>query len=151
MATSMLIKIHRLVLVGFLFLLPVLSAAQFVPADSTELTIIVTDGTLSGKDIPRTPPVGAIDYRDPIRPLGLRESIQAGAFLYRPTHGRLGFLLVFCVNDSIGGEQGTIELYGQTYRGVYRLIRPKISPDEEVPKGMTTYHMIGTVYLLGIS
>lgn len=146
----MVTKIH-LIFLFWALLLPAIATAQFVPADSSELTIIVTDGTLQGKDIPRTPPVGAISYQDPIRPLGLREAIQAGAFLYRPTHGRLGFLLVFCVNDSIGGEQGTIDLYGQTYRGVYRLIRPKISSDEEVPKGMTTYHMTGTVYLLGIS
>ena len=81
----------------------------------------------------------------------MAEAIQAGAFLDRPLFGVSGFLLIFCVNDSISGQQGDLVVNGETYKGVYRLIRQKLSPDEEVPQGMETYRLSGTVYFLGIS
>jgi hypothetical protein len=133
-----------------LMLFPLLANAQFQPSGDGSLTIIVTDGTFKSKDSPQRPP-GDVDLRDPIRPLGMMDAIQAGAFIERPDFGRAGFILIFCVNDSIGGKQGTITINGNTYTGVYRLIRQKMSLNEEVPKGMTNYRLEGTVYFLGIS
>ena len=124
--------------------------AQFTPTEKG-LTIMVTDGTDLGKNSTLQPPNGETLYIDPIRPLGMAEAIQAGAFLDRPLFGVSGFLLIFCVNDSISGQQGDLVVNGETYKGVYRLIRQKLSPDEEVPQGMGTYRLSGTVYFLGIS
>lgn len=137
-------------LLGLLFL-PMLLSAQFTPMEKG-LTIIVTDGTDLGTDSP-IQVEGPNDrlLQDPIRPLGMTDAIQAGAFLERPTYGLAGFLLVFCVNDSIGEEQGTLDVNGETVKGVFRLIRQKFSLDEEIPPGMTTYRLSGTVYFLGIS
>jgi len=141
----------------FLFgLVPTALLAQFTPVDRTPFTIIVTDGTISNKDSPISKATGnapgpSVEYNDPIRSLGIRETIQAGAFLERPIYGRKGFLLIFSAGDSIGGMQGTLEVNGTPVKGVYRLIRQKINPSEEVPKGMTTYILEGTVYFLGIS
>lgn len=131
-------------------LLPSLAKAQFTRADSTGLTIIVTDGTFVGRQSTVQPPSN-IKFRDPIRPLGMADAIQAGAFVYRPEYGMTGFLLVFCVNDSIGDQQGTLVVNGQTFYGVYRLIRQKLAIDEEIPEGMTSFKLSGTVYFLGIS
>ena len=144
--------------------------------DANGLTIIVTDGTDNGKnsavssgnDIPtsydqvRTRPgskSGAksgnvknyIAFNDPIRSLGMTDCIQAAAFLERPKYGKLGFMLIFSLNDSIGGKQATLIQNGKTYQGVYRLIKQKTSAEEVVPKGMTTYKVEGTFLLLGIS
>lgn len=131
-------------------LLPLWAMAQFTQADASKIKIIVTDGTFDGTHSPQRPP-GDAKYQDPIRSLGMTDAIQAGAFTVRPQFGKYGFLLVFCVNDSVGGKQGVLEMDGNTYYGIYRLIRQKISPDEEVPKGMTTYQIKGTVFFLGIS
>jgi len=87
----------------------------------------------------------------PIRELGMTECIQAAAFLERPEYGKLGFMLIFSINDSIGGKQAVLEKNGTTYYGVYRLIRQKASNDEEVPTGMTSYQISGTFLLLGMS
>lgn len=133
-----------------LFLVPALSFAQFTPDADSDFTIIVTDGTYESTHSPQRAP-GDAKYQDPIRSLGMVEAIQAGAFTEKPKYGKVGFLLVFCVNDSVGGKQGTLELNGNTYYGIYRLIRQKISLEEEVPEGMTTYRMVGTVFFLGIS
>jgi hypothetical protein len=144
----------KIITLGFLLcslLLTNVAVAQFTVTDSTNLTIIVTDGTVSGKDSPLNPGAGSGEYTDPIRPLGMTEAIQAGAFLDRPRYGKAGFLLVFCVSDSIGGMQGTLMVNGRAVKGVYRLIRQKLRQDEVVPKGMTTYRLSGTVYILGIS
>lgn len=133
-------------------LLPVLASAQFAPkgADGENLTVIVTDGTFSANNSPQRPPSNA-KYTDPIRPLGMVEALQAGAFLEAPKYGKAGFILIFSVNDSVGGKQGTLERNGTVYKGVYRLIRQRMSVDEAVPKGMTTYKLEGTVFFLGIS
>lgn len=145
----------------FLFLLsllslPVLSQGQFTPDVSRPLTIIATDGTYSAKDSPINRTRGADPqpgqrFFDPIRPLGMKTALQAGAFLERPLYGKVGYLLIFSVNDSIGGQQGILEVNGQIVKGVYRLIRPMTSPDEDVPEGVTKYEVSGTIYLLGIS
>ena len=85
--------------VGYLFcclLFPFFAQGQFTITDTTNLTIIVTDGTVSGKDSPLNPGGGSREYNDPIRPLGMTDAIQAGAFLDRPRYGKAGFLLVFC-------------------------------------------------------
>jgi len=139
----------QLYTLGLLVLLPFLAQAQFKSTDDQGLTIIVQagDGNL---DSPLGPPSN-MKYTDPIRPLGMDEAIQAGAFLRRPQYGRMGFLLVFCVGDTVGGQQGTLLVNGELEYGVYRLIRQKLSPDEEVPKGMTSYRLQGKVYFLGIS
>ncbi len=135
-------------------------SAQFQPVEKEQLTIIVTDGTDAGKrsEVVQTPkgvgPGGAankLEFTDPIRPLGMSHAIQAAAFLERPIYGRAGFLLIFCVNDSIGDEQGTYETNGQTYKGVYRLIRQKFTPEEPIPEGMAPYMISGTVFILGVS
>ena len=136
----------------FLFaslLLPNISQAQFAPSESG-LTILVTDGTQLGKKSIQQPPSDFL-FRDPIRPLGMTDAIQAGAFVDRPEYGLTGFILVFCVNDSIDDRQGTLEVNGEIHRGVYRLIRQKISPDEVIPIGMTSFRLSGTVFFLGIS
>lgn len=142
--------------------------------DENGLTIIVTDGTEDGKnsellnkksDIPSSydyvgggrkgakakPGTGQMAFTDPIRSLGMTDCIQAAAFLERPKYGKMGFMLIFSLNDSIGGRQATLVRNGKTYKGVYRLIKQKTSSDEAVPKGMTTYKVEGTFLLLGIS
>ncbi len=140
----------NVIIISLLLSLPVLCLAQFSGADKDGLTIIVTDGTLGGQDSPLRPPSN-LNYQDPIRPLGMQEAIQAGAFLTRPDYGKMGYLLVFCVGDKIGGQQGSLLINGQVARGVFRLIRQKLRPDEEIPEGMTSYRLKGTVYFLGIS
>ena len=151
--------------------------AQF---KSTEkgLTIIVSDGTDDGRhskvsndrDIPT--PFGHISgknkgsngknsnqsksknpllFTDPIRELGMTDCIQAAAFLERPRYGKKGFMLIFSINDSIGGKQAKLIKDGKTYNGVYRLVKQKTSSNETIPKGMTTYQVQGTFLLLGIS
>lgn len=151
--------------------------SQFKPTKKG-LTIIVTDGTDNGKnselsnergDIPtsydhvsgksgatnskskRKPASNGIVFNDPIRELGMTNCIQAAAFLERPKYGKLGFMLIFSVNDAIGGQQATLVRNGKTYKGVYRLIRQKTSSEEPTPKGMATYRVEGTFFLLGIS
>lgn len=154
------------------------SYAQFKKTEKG-LTIMVTDGTEKGKnsktksgaDIPTSYDYiqgkngkggkakannkkitkNQIAFKDPIRELGMKESIQAAAFLERPKYGKIGFMLIFCVNDSIDGKQGTLNLHGKTYKGIYRLIRQKVSTKEPIPKGMTGYQIVGTFFLLGIS
>ena len=129
---------------------PILTFAQFSTVQDTDITIIVTDGTYDSTHSPQRAP-GDAKFTDPIRSLGMTEAIQAGAFTVPPKYGKVGFLLVFCVNDSVGGKQGTLELNGNTYYGIYRLIRQKINSEEEVPEGMTMYFIKGTVFFLGIS
>ncbi|MFK7770557.1 MAG: hypothetical protein AB8F94_00405 [Saprospiraceae bacterium] len=144
--------------------------------DENGLTIIVTDGTDNGKnsevfskgDIPtsydqiksrpgsaRSGKSGsvrnAIVFNDPIRSLGMKDCIQAAAFLERPKFGKMGFMLIFSLNDAIGGKQAIHTENGKTYRGVYRLVRQKTSSKEVVPQGMTTYKVEGTFLLLGMS
>lgn len=143
------------------------SFAQFKPTEEG-LIILVSDGTEKGKnselsskgDIPTSydqigqrkgEPAAGVAFTDPIRELGMTDCIQAAAFLERPRYGKLGFMLIFSINDSIGGMQGTHTAAGKTYKGVYRLIRQKTSPSEEVPAGMTSYRIEGTFFLLGIS
>lgn len=143
-----------------LALVPNMINAQFKPMDKG-LTIYVTDGTDQGKDSQgnMTPkgygmPMGkgaSTEFTDVIKPLGMEDAIQAAAFLERPEFGKAGFLLIFCVNDSIGGQQGYIQQNGETYFGVYRLIRQKSSPDEAIPAGMTGYKLSGLVFILGVS
>ncbi|MEO1515188.1 MAG: hypothetical protein AAFV95_09240 [Bacteroidota bacterium] len=125
------------------------SQAQFTPTKDG-LTILVTDGTQKGRQSIQAPPSDFV-FRDPIRPLGMTDAIQAAAFLERPDYGLTGFILVFCVNDSIADEQGSLEINGEVYKGVYRLIRQKIAADEVIPLGMTTFRLSGTVFFLGIS
>ena len=154
------------------------ASAQFQIADKG-LTILVTDGTEGGRnsalqapgefklpeqikgtdvDIPTSydqlsskGPQDAFVLDAPIRELGMTECIQAAAFLERPEYGKLGFMLIFSINDSIGGRQAVLEKNGVTYYGVYRLIRQKASNDEVVPAGMTSYQISGTFLLLGMS
>lgn len=141
----------NVIIVSLLLSLPLWCQAQFSSTDTNEgLTIIVTDGTLGGQDSPLRPPSN-LKYQDPIRPLGMEEAIQAGAFLTRPDYGKMGYLLVFCVGDKIGGQQGSLLVNGQIVKGVFRLIRQKLKRDEEIPEGMTSYRLKGTVYFLGIS
>ena len=140
---------RKFILFFCLISLPILSFAQFTPSEKG-LTIIVTDGTLDGIKSTVQPP-SDMRYQDPIRPLGMTEGIQAGAFIDRPDYGMAGFILVFCVNDSIGEQQGTLVVNGQLFYGIYRLIRQKRSIDEEIPEGMTGFKLSGTVYFLGIS
>lgn len=147
---------HVIILLLSFISLPLLCQGQFTPDVSRPLTIIATDGTYSAKDSPvrRTTgarPTSGPAFTDPIRPLGMRTAFQAGAFLERPLYGKIGYLLIFSVNDSIGGEQGILEVNGQILRGVYRLIRPRNSPDEKMPEGTSLYEVSGTIYLLGIS
>ena len=152
------------------------SAQSQFKVDANGLTIIVTDGTENGKnseissknDIPtsydqiRTNPgskakgnsrtaKNSLAFTDPIRSLGMTNCIQAAAFLDRPQFGKMGFMLIFSLNDSIGGRQATLVQNGKTYKGVYRLIKQKTSVKEVVPKGMTSYKVEGTFLLLGIS
>ncbi len=131
--------------------LPVLAGAQFSGSPTPKgLTVIVTDGTMDARHSPQRPP-GNGRFQDPIRPLGMVDAIQAGAFVERPDYGLTGFILIFCVNDTVGGKQGSYTINGQTYRGIYRLIRQKIRVDEKIPEGMTAYRLAGTVFFLGIS
>jgi hypothetical protein len=81
----------------------------------------------------------------------MMDAIQAGAFVDKPDFGKSGFILIFCVNDSIGGKQGSLVVNGEEYKGVYRLIRQKMRLDEDIPAGMTSYRLSGTVFFLGIS
>jgi len=81
----------------------------------------------------------------------MTDCIQAAAFLERPKYGKIGFMLIFSLNDSIGGKQATLVKDGKTYKGVYRLVRQKSSSNEIIPKGMTSYKVEGTFLLLGIS
>jgi len=131
-------------------LIPGMTFAQFSQMEKSGVSIIVTDGSFDSTHSPQRPP-GNAKYQDPIRSLGMVDAIQAGAFTVRPRFGKTGYLLVFCVNDSVGGKQGTLEMDGNTYYGIYRLIRQKISIEEEVPEGMTSYRLKGTVFFLGIS
>ncbi len=133
---------------------PLAAFGQFKGQPSGKgLTVIVTDGTYGGKDSPLTTGSGGSksQFKDPIRPLGMEEAIQAGAFLDRPIYGEFGYILVFCVGDSIGGKQGEYEFNGELYKGVYRLIRQKVSPKESIPKSKTSYKLEGLVFFLGIS
>ena len=150
---------------------------QFQAAENG-LTILVTDGTDGGKNSDLQPPgefkvpqQAGIDkdiptsydqlsskgpqsdfiLDAPIRELGMASCIQAAAFLERPEFGKMGFLLIFSINDSIGGKQAVLEKNGTTYHGVYRLIRQKASNDEPIPNGMTSYQISGTFLLLGMS
>lgn len=135
-----------------LLLLPVCAHAQFTPTAENQdnLTILVTDGTYTARNSPQRPP-GPNDFQDLIRPLGMMDAIQAGAFIERPIYGKSGFLLIFCVDDAIGGKQGTYEVNGQTFYGVYRLIRQKIGVNEQIPENMTSFRLSGTVFILGVS
>lgn len=155
------------------FLLASVSAdAQFKPTEKG-LTIMVTDGTDRGKnselqsknDIPTSYDVivtnkagkgGAktknrIVFTDPINELGMTDCIQAAAFLERPKYGKAGFMLVFSINDAIGGKQGTLLMNGVEYKGVYRIIRQKNGNDQPTPEGMAIYKIEGTFFLLGMS
>ena len=159
------LKIHS-ILPGLLLLMALATAgdvqAQFLP-DGKPLTIIVSDGTEGGRDsevvTPRDVPQSydqipgqGLQFDDPIRPLGMKNCIQAAAFLERPDFGIKGYMLVFTLNDSIGGKQATLVAEdGREYKGVYRLIRQKLSADEPVPRGMTNFTVSGTFFLLGIS
>ena len=140
---------RNLILILVVSFLPNLIFAQFSPTDDG-LTIIVTDGTNDGRNSQLQPP-SDVNLQDPIRPLGMTDAIQAGAFLERPDYGITGFILIFCVNDSIGGQQGTLDVKGQIMNGVYRLIRQKFIPNEAIPDGMTPFRLSGTVFFLGIS
>ena len=146
--------------------------AQF-KTEEKELMILVTDGTdyarssdiVTPNDIPtsydnvgggkgkgNTTSKGGLVFTDPIRSLGMTDCIQAAAFLERPVYGKLGFMLIFSINDSIGGKQAIYTAQdGKTYKGVYRLVRQKSSSDEAIPAGMTTYKVAGTFLLLGVS
>ncbi len=152
------------------------SFAQFQPAEKG-LTIIVTDGSKDGrnselvkkaadaaKKAKKGPKDGPSSYgatggrinpalvlADPIVPLGMNDAIQIAAFLKRPEYGKAGFLLIFCVNDSIGGEFGEYEVNGETHKGVYRLIRQKFTPEEPIPAGMSPHKLEGTFFILGVS
>lgn len=141
------------------------ATAQFRTSEKP-LTIIVSDGTDQGrnselvkkKDIPTSydqvssKGSNRVVFNDPIRSLGMTDCIQAAAFLERPVYGKVGFMLIFSINDAIGGKQATLVAEdGRTYQGVYRLIRQKLSPDEPTPAGMTNYQVKGTFFLLGIS
>jgi hypothetical protein len=151
-------------LLTFCFALLVFTSAQaqFSPSGD-DLMIIVSDGTVDGKhsdtvkksDIPdsydQIKPKG-VKFTDPIRSLGMTDCIQAAAFLERPKFGKTGYMLIFSINDSIGGKQATLTAKdGQTYQGVYRIIRQKTSSEEPVPAGMTGYQVSGTFFLLGMS
>lgn len=148
--------------------------AQFNPTKDG-LMIMVSDGTdkgrnseiISSKGVPDSyDQVGSrrggtssakgskknqLAFTDPIRELGMKNCIQAAAFLKRPKYGKKGFMLIFSINDAIGGKQATIEMDGKTYKGVYRLVKQKTSAAEKVPAGMTNYKIEGTFFLLGIS
>jgi len=140
------------------FLFAITSASAQFKSTKKGLTIIVSDGTdkgrnsdvLTSKDIPTSYDyVGGksgknsnagkgkakneIVFTDPIRELGMTNCIQAAAFLERPQYGKLGFMLIFSINDAIGGKQATLVKDGKTYKGVYRLIRQKTSADEPTP------------------
>lgn len=102
--------------------------AQFQPTDEG-LIIRVSDGTDAGRDSKLTPkgkvpssydqtgsrkgnPAAGAVFADPIVELGMTDCIQAAAFLERPQYGRAGFFLIFCVNDAIGGQQGSLTIEG---------------------------------------
>ncbi len=155
---------------SFIFFLSLITAAeaQFKPAENGGLTIKVSDGTLTGRnsqvqgrsDIPTSyDQVGrkagaaknTLVFDDPIRELTMTECIQAAAFLERPKYGKIGFMLIFSINDAIGGQQATLEVNGETYQGVYRLIRQKTTSEEPIPPGMAPYRIMGTFFLLGMS
>jgi hypothetical protein len=150
MSNTINVTIMKRILVLFALCIPLLASAQFKGMDDSGLTVIVTDGTTVSKHAPQRPP-GNQKFKDRIRPLGMVDALQAGAFVDRPEYGKVGFILIFCVNDTVGGKQGILNMNGQTYRGIYRLIRQRISANEKVPDGMTTYRLAGTVFFLGIS
>ncbi len=128
------------------------SYCQFTSTAKEGLTIIVTDGTDNGKNSElQAPADSTTNLVDPIRSLGMQDAIQAAAFIDRPSYGLSGFLLVFCVNDAIGGNQGRLFVNGEMYKGIYRLIRQKLSPEEEIPETMLPYKLSGTVFFLGVS
>ena len=150
-----------------LFLTSSSAFAQFQPTNEG-LIIKVSDGTEKGKnselsskgDIPTSyDHVGRIGaksanqpaFTDPIHEFGMSDCIQAAAFLERPEFGKAGFMLIFSLNDSIGGNQGTYTAGGKAYKGVYRLIRQKKSASEVVPSKMTSYRIEGTFFLIGSS
>ncbi len=154
------------------FLLAFTSASAQFKSTKKGLTIIVSDGTDKGKNsdvlTPKDVPTSYdhiagksgkkskavnnnIVFKDPIRELGMTDCIQAAAFLERPKYGKLGYMLIFSINDAIGGKQATLVKDGKTYKGVYRIVRQKTSSREPVPEGMTTYRVKGTFLLLGIS
>ena len=157
------------------FLLALTSASAQFKSTKKGLTIIVSDGTeegrnsdvLTSKDIPTSYDyVGGksgkksaaaakkkneVEFTDPIRELGMTDCIQAAAFLERPKYGKTGFMLIFSINDAIGGKQATLVKGGKTYKGVYRIVRQKTSAKEPTPKGMATYQVKGTFLLLGMS
>ena len=113
-----------------------------------------TNGTgkgRGGKNSAKSKSKNKMVFSDPIRELGMTDCIQAAAFLERPLYGKTGYMLIFSLNDSIGGKQASLVKDGKTYKGVYRLVRQKTSSDEIVPEGMTTYQVEGTFLLLGIS
>lgn len=162
----------KYLLLSCCFLFASFSAQSQFKIDANGLTIIVTDGTDDGKnsaiaprnDIPTSyEQIGGgsrnksgtaknnLAFTDPIRSLGMTDCIQAAAFLERPQFGKVGFMLIFSLNDSIGGKQATLVQNGKTYKGVYRLIKQKTSSKEPIPKGMTSYKVEGTFLLLGIS
>ncbi len=164
--------IMRNLILLFAFLpITLIAQVEFKPAEQDRLTILVTDGTDSGRDS-KIQPKGANDktkdkmipksydmvegrtqmvFADPIKPLGMDDAIQAAAFLERPEYGRAGFMLIFSVNDSIGGKQGTYVANGVEYNGVYRLIRTKYTSQEPIPPGMAAYRIMGTIFILGVS
>lgn len=162
-----------LLLTAILFFVSYTGQSQF-KIDENGLTIIVTDGTENGKnsevmtskDIPTSYDYvansgrkagnakgakGQMVFTDPIRSLGMTDCIQAAAFLERPKFGKVGFMLIFSLNDSIGGKQATLVQNGKTYKGVYRLVRQKSSEKEVIPQGMTSYKVEGTFLILGMS
>ena len=137
--------------------------AQFKPTEE-QFMIMVSDGTADGKNSKLAEKSAVPDSYDqvstlnklvldsPIRSLGMTDCIQAAAFLERPEYGIVGYMLIFSVNDAIGGKQATITMPdGESYPGVYRLIRQKSSADEPIPAGMTQYKVNGTFFLLGMS
>lgn len=151
-------------------LLALTSANAQFRVNEDGLMIMVSDGTDRSKHSKVVPPSdiptsydqvggkttqakgGGMVFTDPIRSLGMTDCIQAAAFLERPVYGKVGFLLIFSINDSIGGKQATLTMQdGKTYKGVYRLIRQKTSSTEKPPAGMTTYKVEGTFFMLGIS
>ena len=103
----------------------------------------MTDGTDLGRKSVLQPP-DTSKFQAPIRSLGMTDAIQSGAFIIRPQYGTPGFLLIFCVNDSIGELQGTLHVNGKEYQGVYRLIRQKNSIDEERLRDIVSVRSIKT-------
>ena len=161
------IKSMKYLLLLFCLVLTSSTIAQFQHTKEG-LIIRVSDGTEKGKnselstknEIPTSyDQVGSVgansgtqpEFTDPIHEFGMSDCIQAAAFLERPEFGKTGFMLIFSLNDSIGGNQGIYNAGGKTYKGVYRLIRQKISPTEAIPPNMTSFRIEGTFFLIGSS